>query len=290
MKSHNLPVSILLATLNGAAHLREQLESIQAQDHKDWHIILSDDGSIDETLNIATSTIEADRLTILRGPQKGLTQNFWNALMHVPEGYFAAFCDQDDVWNTDKLSNALLHIGKSTDPTLFSAGRVVTDETLHALYCQSRRSVRSFTGLLWRNRITGHTCMINPEAVQILKKFPPPIGIPFHDWWAALVLKGVGAEFVHDPEPSLYYRQHTSNVLGAQGGRIRKILNGTYVGWVHANYVALRQVQDQFRLEAQHALHVCLPRRAELSLRQRKLRLDHARQHQQQTRRRGIFD
>lgn len=275
------PVSIVLATLNGGAFLGEQLRSIQRQDHQVWHLILSDDGSTDDTLAITRATIKANQLQILSGPKIGLTQNFWHGLMQVPYGHHAAFCDQDDVWRADKLSRALDHLGKINGPALYTSGRQVTSHDLTPLYTQCRRPVGSLMHLLFRNTAAGHTCVLNPEAVQVLRTFPPPRSIPFHDWWAALVLKGVGARFIHDPSPTVLYRQHSSNVLGAKSGRMKAVMNGTYAHWMQSNFSALWDVQTRLTPSAQQTLRNCLPLRAGLSLGQTQTRMAHVRDHQQ---------
>ena len=69
-------VSILLATYQGGAFLKAQLHSINQQDFTGWDVILSDDGSSDDTVSIARAEIEQSRLRVLNGPRKGLTQNF----------------------------------------------------------------------------------------------------------------------------------------------------------------------------------------------------------------------
>lgn len=269
MNSNEPQVSILLATYNGAAFLPAQLQSICEQDHQNWHVILSNDHSHDDTRDIARNYIGARRLGITNGPGTGLAQNFWNALKQVPVGNYGAFCDQDDVWREDKLSRALLRLSCLKTPALYSSGRYVTNATLSEKTYQPRRAVGSFAQLLCRNPIAGHTVVLNPSAVELLKQFPPPSNVPFHDWWTGLVLKGLGATFVHDPYPSLLYRQHNDNVFGAKGGRMRIIANGTYFKWHRANCIGLFHIRDKLTPNAQRALRICLPARTGISLTQK---------------------
>jgi glycosyltransferase involved in cell wall biosynthesis len=259
-------VSIVLATLNGAAFLQAQLLSIRRQDLKAWHVIQSDDGSTDDTLAIARAVLDADQLKITNGPQLGFAQNFWNGLLHVPDGHYAAFCDQDDVWRPDKLSRTVERLSVFKDPALYSAGRYVTDLDLNITSTQHRTSPQCLSRLIWRNTVAGHSCVLNPDAVRILKQCVPPLGIPFHDWWAALILSSVGGRFIHDPTPVLYYRQHDANVLGAKGGRLRSVLNGTYIEWVRRNLAGLTMYHDNLTPSAQRTLRICHPLHTELNL------------------------
>jgi glycosyltransferase involved in cell wall biosynthesis len=262
-------VSILLATLNGARFLESQLRSILQQKHRPWDLILSDDGSYDDTLSIAQKVIPEKQLKLLEGPRLGLTQNFWNALQHVPLGHYAAFCDQDDVWRQCKLTRALDHLSGQTGPAVYASGRIVTNDDLEIQWYQKRRKVGAFAQLLFRNQIAGHTCVLNPKAVKALQRYAPPANVPFHDWWSALILKGIGAQFIHDPTPTLYYRQHTNNALGARRGRTKALLDGRYNLWLQNNFDALWPLRENFTSGARHALRVCLPLRAGLSLTQR---------------------
>ncbi len=266
MNTDNPQVSILLATLNGARFLKPQLRSLLQQEHRNWNLILSDDGSYDDTLAIAKKLIPPKQLMLLEGPGTGLTQNFWNALKRVPNGDYVAFCDQDDVWRRCKLTRALKLLSDQREPAVYASGRIVTDDDLEIRCYQKRRSVGAFARLLLRNQVAGHTCVLNPSAVRELKRFAPPPSVPFHDWWAALVLKGIGARFIHDPTPTLFYRQHKSNRIGAHGGRLQTVLDGTYSTWLQSNYNALWPLREHFTSSARHALGVCLPLRAGLSL------------------------
>lgn len=261
-------VSIVLATLNGARFLEPQLRSILQQKHQCWDLILSDDGSYDGTVLIAQDVVPKDQLKLLEGPRLGLAKNFWNALEQVPNGHYAAFCDQDDVWRDCKLIRALDHLKEQTGPAVYASGRIVTDDDLKIQWYQKRRNVGAFAQLLFRNRIAGHTCVLNPKAVKALQGYTPPINVPFHDWWAALILKGIGAQFIHDPVPTLYYRQHTLNAIGARHERLKLVANGRYNMWLKSNFDALWPVRDTFKGGARHALRVCLPLRAGLSLTQ----------------------
>ena len=64
---------------------------------------------------------------------------------------------------------------------------------------------------------------------------------PFHDWWLCQIVLGVGGVVMLDPRPSVLYRQHGANLLGAgtglagQIGRARRLFDGTYGGWLRQN-------------------------------------------------------
>ena len=100
--THSSTVCILMGTYNGQAFLAEQLLSIENQSHKDWRLVISDDGSTDDTLAIAKTFQEKwgkDRIEIRLGPKQGFCKNFLNlACDSTIKADFYAFADQDDIW------------------------------------------------------------------------------------------------------------------------------------------------------------------------------------------------
>lgn len=128
-------VTILLASFQGAAFLGQQLRSIADQTHRNWSLILSDDGSTDGTQDIAArfaASRPAGQVRVIDGPSAGATQNFLHLLQTAPEGAIA-FCDQDDVWFPDKLARAVDALRPHDGPAHYAARTVICDETLKPL-------------------------------------------------------------------------------------------------------------------------------------------------------------
>lgn len=104
-------IIVLLATRNGAAHLRAQLESFLSQLHRPTRLIISDDGSRDDTPAILAEFAASAPGFIVElkdGPRRGGAQNFLRLLQTVPKGTdFVALSDQDDVWLPDKIARGV---------------------------------------------------------------------------------------------------------------------------------------------------------------------------------------
>ncbi len=103
-------VAILLCTHQGERFLARQLDSVAAQTHADWRIWVSDDHSTDGTLEILECYRREwgdERISWVRGPGKGFVANFLGLACdpRIEADYFA-FCDQDDLWDPDKLEVA----------------------------------------------------------------------------------------------------------------------------------------------------------------------------------------
>ena len=138
--NHSSTICILMGTYNGQAFLAEQLLSIENQSHKNWRLVMSDDGSTDDTLAIAKTFQEKwgkDRLEIRQGPKQGFCANFLSlACDPTIKADFYAFADQDDVWMVDKLSIALAYFDaeNSVDIARVYCGRTqIVDENLNHL-------------------------------------------------------------------------------------------------------------------------------------------------------------
>lgn len=243
------PLRILLATYNGAPHLEEQLQSYLAQDHTNWALWVSDDGSTDGTWEIlrAFQAAHPDReIRLIRGPGRGAAANFLSLITHpdLPPGP-VALSDQDDVWMPHRLSRALDMLGRAQGPMLYGSTTIETDPDLNPLPRQKTTlPPPSFANAMVQNIVAGNTTTLNAPALAALRAGGAP-DVPYHDWWIYLRLAGVGAQILLDDTPLLFYRQHAGNVIGAHSGmharlqRATALLGGTYRGWVHTNLTAL---------------------------------------------------
>lgn len=245
---------ILLATHNGAAHLAEQLQSYLDQDHANWGLWVSDDGSEDGTWDILCAFQAAHPtrdIHLLRGPRRGAAANFLSLITHpdLPPGP-VALSDQDDVWLPHRLSRALEVLGRAQGPMLYGSTTIETDPDLNPLPRQKTTlPPPSFANAMVQNIVAGNTTTLNAPALAALRAGGAP-DVPYHDWWIYLRLAGVGAQIMLDDTPLLFYRQHAGNVIGAHSGtsarlqRAASLLGGDYRNWIHANLTALLTHDD----------------------------------------------
>ncbi|WP_022705952.1 glycosyltransferase [Paracoccus zeaxanthinifaciens] len=258
IRSGHMPqhITILLATYRGAEHLPRQLASIAAQTHRDWSLVISDDGSTDATPRIAAdfaASRPAGQVRIRRGPRQGATMNFLSMIDEVPEGAAMAFCDQDDHWFPDKLARAATHVATDA-PVHYAARTIIANQDLHPL-TGSRyfRRPLGFRNALVQAIMAGNASVFSADAVRLLRIAAPSAiraQVPSHDWWAYQVTSGAGARLVHDPKPCLLYRQHGRSEVGrndtalAMALRLRKLMSGDYGDWLRANREAIAPVAD----------------------------------------------
>ncbi|PHN53288.1 glycosyl transferase family 2 [Pseudomonas syringae] len=251
-----------MCTYNGAAYLREQLESFAAQTFSDWVLYVSDDASTDDTLRILSDYQVLwgnQRLVIFSGPCKGFAENFIS-LVQRPEieaDYFA-FSDQDDVWFSDKLErsvNRLEHLD-SSKPALYCSRTRLVDADLKVIGVSPLFSKPpSFKNALVQSLAGANTMLINQTARGLLVRLPEHSPLIAHDWLTYLLVTGCGGEVCYDAQPCLDYRQHSGNLIGANAStrdrlvRFRKMLSGRFIEWNDANVAILKGMERVLTVE-----------------------------------------
>lgn len=271
-------VVILLATLNGGAFLGEQLASYSAQTHSDWELVVSDDGSADDTIAIARSFAGSipQPVTILQGPAQGHCQNFLSMIRsHPAEGDYFAFSDQDDVWMDEKLARAIawLQSVPADRPALyFSRTMLISEDGQFLGFSPLFARPPAFRNALVQNIGGGNTMVLNKAAHRVLAgaAHAQPVS---HDWWTYQVITGVGGLAHYDFWPSLKYRQHGQNLIGSNAGwraglrRLRGFLGHRFSDWNEINLAALTVVKTALTTENRFAFETFTKARRASSLR-----------------------
>ena len=241
---------------NGAPWLYTQLDSFRAQDHADWRLIVSDDGSQDdsvERLRDWAAHHPRFRVELRHGPRRGPAENFLSMLANLGDrtGDHVALADQDDFWLPGKLSRALqkLRVIPVDLPALYCGATLICDKDLHPLR-RSRipRREPSFANALVQNIAGGNTMMLNPAAAQLVgNAAKEPRQIVLHDWWLYQMVTGAGGIVVFDPEPQVHYRQHDRNQVGSNdrladsARRVKRLMTGQHRNWMDVNLTALQR-------------------------------------------------
>ena len=250
-------IAILLCTYNGAKFLAEQLNSLEAQIYENWYLVVSDDGSTDETLAILRQYQKSwpeGKLILRKGPQKGFCGNFLSLACDpsIRADYFA-FCDQDDVWLATKLQVAIEYF------------QVNERDELARVYCGRTAYVkenlkpcgnsplfvfpRNFRNALVQSIAGGNTMVFNLASKKLLEQ-TGPVTVPCHDWWIYLLVTGAGGEVFYDPKPQLLYRQHRLAAIGRNDSlfsrvkRIWRIALGRFQSSNTQHILALNQVSN----------------------------------------------
>ncbi len=222
-------VAIALACFNGEKFIEEQIASIQASHFSNWVLIIGDDGSQDNTIEIIQKIQSNDQRIILLESETeeplGHCLNFNRILSYILNQGFDVFflADQDDYWKPEKLTLQLNKISISEQPYLIYSDLEIVNHNLitrsksfikyHNLNPVSGKTVNY---LLLENCVTGCTIMGNKKLLEIALPFPE--SLHNHDWWLALVAACSGKIHYID-KPLTKYRQHSDNLIGSNSYR-----------------------------------------------------------------------
>lgn len=256
-------VAILMCTLNAQPFLEEQLKSIYNQTHQNWHLYISDDGSTDETIAIIERYAKADlenKITLTKGPQQGFSCNFLSLTKNenIVADYYA-FCDQDDIWYTDKIARALKILETYPANTLAlycSRTCLITQDGEFLGYSKLFKRPPSFENAVVQNIAAGNTIVFNNATRVMLLKCPCE-DIPAHDWWLYIMVTGCDGIVHYDPIPSLDYRQHPNNTLGRNTSwkgakkRATQLLSGSLAIWIKKHGVAINKLGEAITMKNQ---------------------------------------
>jgi glycosyltransferase involved in cell wall biosynthesis len=254
--------AILLCTFNGARFLPAQLSSFARQRFSHWRLFISDDGSTDETLSLISNYQRQDSgvsIAVRDGPRRGLVRNFIGLAcdLSIAADYFA-FSDQDDIWETDKLSRAIewLQSIPAQKPALYCSRVRLIDEDDRDCGLSPLFSLKpSFRNALVQSIAGGNTMVFNNAARLLLAHCGADLNVPLHDWWTYLLVTGAGGEVRYDPLPSIRYRTHSDNVVGANVGwrrrlqRLRMLQAGDFERWSALNIAALQRFRSHMTPE-----------------------------------------
>ena len=219
---------ILLTAFNGERFLPAQLDSLAAQTDPDFTVLMQDDGSSDSTPQILKKYASADSRFTFAGEQGchlGAKGNFLS-LIRQADGDLFFFCDQDDIWQPDKVASLKAAMSAAAEgsspetPVLVHSDCSVIDESgsvLHGSFFRHQGwdpAAVSLGRLLVQNNVTGCTAVINRPLRDLAARFGDADRIFMHDWFIALTASSFGRVVFLD-RPLTLYRRHQDNAIGA---------------------------------------------------------------------------
>lgn len=217
-------VTVLMATYNGEKYLREQIESIKRQINVDVNILVRDDGSTDNTKNILNEYQDKGVLRWYTGEHLNVQKSFLNLLMESPESDYYAFCDQDDVWDDNKLYCAVEHLKNYVDdkPALYYSGLRIVDSNLNVIRTHYITDNRLPEANYFISNVAGCTEVFNKKLKDLVNLATPDF-VLMHDSWIYKICLSVGGYIYADKYAHINYRQHNLNVVGIKGGIKSKV-------------------------------------------------------------------
>ena len=202
-------ISVAMATYNGEKYIKEQIDSILKNLSPSDELVISDDGSTDNTMNIIKSYND-NRIKIIEGPRQGLKANFNNAIKNT-NGDIIFLSDQDDFWYENKV-NEIRKIFNTKDYILIQHDARVIDEKGNVIFDSFAKHRNVKNGII-KNLIKNsyHGCCI--AFRKELKKYiiPIPNNIYLHDQWIGMIAELEGKTLFFNKK-LMDYKRHTNNV------------------------------------------------------------------------------
>jgi len=238
---HKLPkIVVLLAAYNGEQYIEEQLDSILKQRGVDLSVIISVDKSNDTTLSIVNGYVKRyPNIQLLPyGDSYGSAgKNFTRLLCEVDfSSYqYVSFADQDDIWLPEKLKRAVCELEKNNADAYSS--------NVTAFWTSGKKKLvkKSYSQVefdhLFESPGPGCSFLLSGELSKQIQshlqaKSKENKFIWMHDWYCYSFARHNGFNWYIDSAPSMLYRQHESNVVGANSGwrgfaiRLKSIMQG----------------------------------------------------------------
>ena len=218
---NKIQCSVAMATYNGEKYIKEQIDSILLNLGENDELVISDDGSTDNTLKII-SNYNDSRIKLINGPKNGIKQNFANAIEHCT-GKYIFLSDQDDIWMENK-KEIVLKAFKKYNCSLIIHDCEVIDKNYTVVtpsFFELRKSNSGISKNIIKNSYIG-CCMCFDSKLKE-KILPIPNDIEMHDQWIGIITEKYGTSFFIN-DKLIRYRRHDNNASSMSHHSIKKMI------------------------------------------------------------------
>jgi glycosyltransferase involved in cell wall biosynthesis len=209
-------ISVCLASKNGELFIKEQIDSILIQLSKNDELIISDDNSDDNTVNILNTYHSDSRVRIYRSDFNNHVMNF-EFVLKKARGNYIFLSDHDDVWLPDKVNVMLSYLQKND---MVVSNSLVVDKDLNPLFNFFTRSASAMnsdsTILKVLRSPTSGSCMAFTRNL-LEKSLPFPANMYMHDRWLWAIACTLGSSPLIIDDVLILYRRHDANFTNQNG-------------------------------------------------------------------------
>ena len=228
-------IAVLMSTYNGHSYLNEQLKSLAQQTvAEDVTVYIRDDGSTDDTFEIIEKWKTRMAIVLYKESNAGPAMSFWQLLMKqdIQADYYA-FCDQDDVWDPNKLEVAIKQLNSNTHFCACNC-RIIDENGIIIDEKRCKKVPDISMEKLFVSGVTQGCSMVFDDALRrfiIEKKLQC---IPMHD--VVLMLYAMSFGIIYwDQEPHFSYRVHSNNVVAKSNKSITQKIKTTWWNWKNSS-------------------------------------------------------
>ena len=225
-------ISIVVPVYNAAKFIEETIETVRNQTYTDWELLLVDDCSKDNSVQLIEGKIRelkeqgdprGDRIRLIRMPQNGGAARARNAGVDAAEGRYIAFLDADDIWRTDKLEKEMLYMEKHEAAFVYTAYEYGDEEAIptgKAVHVVKRLTYKQ---ALSRTIIFTSTVLLDKEKIPADLIHMPVIGSEDTATWWRILKTGIVAYGLD--QPLVIYRRPQNSLSSNKKVAIERIWN-----------------------------------------------------------------
>lgn len=214
-----MKVSVIMAAFQAEATIAEAVASAIAQTHRDWELIVVDDGSTDSTARVALAAGDP-RVRVIAAEHVGVLAQVRNRGIAEARGEVLALLDADDVWAPGKLEAQLCVLAERPEVGLVHAGAdLLVEGARRPGPVSAPPAGPLLAGLLRNNYVYSSSVVVRRALLDVHGAFDPdPVlhGSPDYELWLRLAPH---TAFAYLPEPLLLYRVHA----GQMSGKVRRM-------------------------------------------------------------------
>jgi rhamnosyltransferase len=217
-------VLVVLATFNGEKYIEEQIRTILNQVNVNVSILVYDDMSNDNTVNIIKQLSDT-RITVFQNSinSGSPAKNFLNALMNLEDSLiekynYISLSDQDDIWFDSKLSEAIKKI-EIENSTLYASNLIIWDDSTNSKQILKKDFNQTKYDFLFEGASAGCTYVFTSLFLLEFRKFTSGVNLErwkflSHDWLIYFCARLLNKRVIIDNNSYIFYRIHQSNVHG----------------------------------------------------------------------------
>lgn len=215
-----MKISVVMTTYNGSKFVIEQLESIRRQTHQVNEVIIADDQSTDDCVKMVEAFINEHKLInwsiYVNEKNMGWKKNFFYALEKAT-GDYIFLCDQDDVWNPQKVEIMISEMEENKQISLLTSDMSFVEK--YEINKRKRSCIYLEKNKILHVTKPGAVYCFRRELFEKVKKYWD-FSMP-HDaqlWFAAMIENGI----YNISMPLIYYRRHEGTATGHDVGTLQK--------------------------------------------------------------------
>lgn len=229
-----MKIEVVMSTYNGEKYINEQINSIFQQEEIDVHLTVRDDGSTDNTKNILNEIYKKypDKVKIIEGVNLGYRKSFMYALKEAVTADYYAFSDQDDVWLSNKFSQAVNNLNNiDSEIKLYASSVQITNEKLEKIgFNDISNMSNNIECYFCRPRLAGCTFVFSPalrlKALKLFDEFNEntilDFNFPDHDFIVGTIGFAFGKVYL-DKQSYILHRRIENSVTSGGNGFYKRI-------------------------------------------------------------------